>query len=356
MKLKISKNLILSCLLALFAISAQAQQPVFTQNNIPTIGTKYTLYPCDTALVSAGDAGENITWDFTKIGAFLRPLNVNFVDPQTTPRGNLFEESDLAKVADTTTTYYQTSNEFVRVMGYSGNLNNVLQLIADPYDALIPIPIKYAQENTDQFNGSFKIANEDGVRSGESRTVYDAYGTLQFATLSVKEVMRITQQVRYTDTWQSKGKNLIGEHTVLTHTWYVEDNPAPVFEIETDDFTISADGNEIQKGTTKKVWINRQYISGVTSTAQEELNTVSSIYPNPARDYVSCLFAGVENAALQIQISDALGTAVQVPITITNADSGLRLQLQTNTLASGVYRVTIVTSSGTQSLPFTVIK
>lgn len=96
------------------------------------------------------------------------------------------------------------------------------------------------------------------------------------------------------------------------------------------------------QSTTSTDQNNRTPLAGVTP--ENQLFSITRMYPNPVKDFVTIEFYSPEASTVQVNLINILGTEVKKwePNTITKGDQKLKLDL--SFLKTGVYFIRISSS------------
>lgn len=287
----------LYALLLLMAIPFMAFSQSVISNVVPNFGDQFVLNQADFA-PSPGQAGANITWDFSNqiIDDFTG--NYTVMLPSEVEGSEDFPGATMVWVVDfdgivlgsytgfenNTFTEYGTKSEF---SGFSSGVN-----YSDPIDHFT-YPLSYQNTGSDTYSGSvFGIGSSNSI-SGTQSYVVDGWGTIITPYGNFENVLRITH---------TSIETLQSTLTILTNrtqtSWYSPDYPIPVMIIASD-FS-SAMGMPLDSSQTMTAMVSYTPAS-TTGLADRANQNALTIYPNPAADQITVKVDGLpQNSFLKI--------------------------------------------------------
>lgn len=330
------KNLI-ATLVFVFVGNILIGQPVITQANTYLIGDQTEIAWCDNP-TEPGDAGMNVTWDFSGLNE-VEELVFDYVEPASTVFGYAFPNASLCGVDDENNhSFYSLTDGFLTVEGYAGYVEgetDSLKIVYSDAEQYIPIPFEFGDSHSDAFAGSSELlgftANIDGEVSFEA----DAYGTLILPNGTYTNV------IRYHLTREQQ-TSVLGQTSTSTKEqwgWMSADHRFWLCLMETNN-----DGF----GDEDIVWYAKNPLA---LSVQNESRSRIKVYPNPAANgqtvYIDADFDGMAEVSIH-HMNGSLVSATNRFISV-----GQNAVCETGDLAPGLYTLTI--ASDHQRLVSTIV-
>ncbi len=305
-----------------FSINSAFAQITLTKANKLILGETYTSILVDEPNFDVGDAGANITWDFsnlTELSTSTAPL----VDPATLSNGNLFPQATAgAEEGGTEAYYYQDDTG----MGFYGAVTSTASVVyTDPQD-WIRFPMTFMDSFTDDFEGTITTSTSF-VRKGTAEVVIDAYGTLITPAGTFEDVVRVYTYMDYGDEF---GGTELFEYIETRYLWYDVRSGLPLFTYaDLEAFS----GNTITVSYLEASPLNTR------SLFAEDLQL--NVFPNPTSDWLTLDYSLTDQSEVGIAVTNLLGQEVlQVSQQQENAGSH-QSQVDVSALATGTYFVRI---------------
>ena len=191
-------------------------------------------------------------------------------------------------------------------------------------------------------------------------TFYEAYSELSAGSTTKLEVVYSTDcGSTWTSVWNMSGSSMA---TLPASTSTIELPTSPSqYALRTASLSaipagVVMLGFRYTMGNGNTIWIDDAKVSSTTGVTNVTANIETKLYPNPTKDEATLSF-NLNNASdVTIQIVDGLGRVVSV-VANDKMDAGAHsLTINTATLPSGVYNVTMHTDEGTSNERLTVIK
>ena len=324
------------------AASLQAQITI-TSNDIATIG-KVILQANDTLpTVTPGNAGANVTWNFTALDtSYIDTLT--FTNPAWTPNGNQFPTSNLAVNFGTQGTSYALLNSSTfNILGQAGTFNAMPLVIKyNPVEVLIQFPSTYNSTftNTNGYDFSFPYNQQPGVdsirviHSSTKKSNVNAWGTVTTPLLSNTNCIRqrtfmhnydtVLAHITFPPSWQVVQTT---EDSAVHFAWWANNIGFPLVEMDSAfDGTIS--------GVT---WL----LATPTNSGVNEISNLVDIkvYPNPANTSVYFNFDGTD--ASSVSVMDVQGREIGRFRVNANIES-----MNVNDLSAGMYFYRVMNDKG----------
>lgn len=309
--------------------SALNAQPTITSDNVYLIGDQTQIAWCSDP-ANPGDAGANVTWDFSNLNE-IEELTFDYVEPETTLFGYQFPNATLCGVGeDNYHSFYSVSNGFLNVEGYAGYVegaNDTLKVIHTDTEEYIPIPFGFGDSHGDVFQGTTEILGFEATVQGTVDFEADGYGTLILPNGTYENVIRYRLN-------RTQENTVLGQTSTTTKEQWGWMSPDYRFwlclmEINNDGF-----------GEEDIVWYAKNPLT--LSSQAEERETVE-IYPNPLSIGQALQFNFDSESSAIIELYSLEGKKVESYRMQVHAGEN-RVSFR-ETLPSGVYSMCIFTES-----------
>lgn len=318
--------------LALSSLALQAQVPLTSPANVPLVGTSYASQFIQVA-TPPGPAGANQTWDFSLLtGGTAR--SYQWMDPNSYSDPSIFPDATFMLTGDGDTVFYKETASGLEVVGEHTSILTFGAVVplSDPYLAL-ELPCNMGTSWTDTDAGDFTI---DGVgdfsRSGVITGIADGYGTLTLPSAPAINVLRVyTRLSEFND-----GTISDITHKRHTYSYYALFGKAPALRIIADTLTATFPPTTVTEQITE--WLTPVSLGIVESTPASDL----AVFPNPAQDRISVLFAFPATSGDRLEVMDALGRLVH-----TTSIAGAMTTMDVSDWNGGAYSVTLRKADGT---------
>lgn len=269
-------------------------QPVVTSDILLNIGDERKVYYVETEF-NPGDAGENITWDFSDLTPMYDVLWVA-EDPADTGLDEYFPTADLAFMIpgdDSQESYtdgwifYNTGEgDEISLLGAilfnitGSNVDtNYFMLNEDP-DLLFEFPMTYPDQFMDSVHGTnlvvFQNQQFEVDRSGNTTTEVDGYGTLITPEGTFNNVIRVKRTEDLVDLFAT----IPTFHEIVRYDWYSPDYDYLLYHTE-NIIIRDAVGNE-QSTSAQTYYAEPNPITGIYG---KEVETFS-VHPNPCDEVI----------------------------------------------------------------------
>jgi hypothetical protein len=331
-------------ILLIFSLKLHAQIPILNSSMVPNIGDDYT-YQLDTIPdhlqnVTAGNGGENVTWDFSNsISASGDTIVTSYVSPSSVNLSNAFPLCNIATVtSDGTPNFYELNSTGAN--NYGSIIDGYVFYFSNPLKLLF-LPMTYLDNNTDSFAANYPQFPGYLERSGSISAFSDGYGTLIMPGNNTYEnVLRIKYTLNILDNYGGQNIDTLVEEY---YDWYGSDITFPILQI----------GSRITNPYNSPENTINKYIR--IKTAQNlTVNTISkkshdfSIFPNPTNG--NCfLNLPINQDNYQIKVYDMQGKIVQNE---TTAATNL-FEINLENFSQGIYCVSINNSTTRKILKVT---
>jgi hypothetical protein len=299
-----------------FGIGLYAQ-PTITSSFNPAPGDHYRFHPVNTQ-ITAGNAGANVTWDFSGIQIIYNPIIGKYMSPSTTPYANDFSGTNVAfedYFAAGTYHYFETTTSKYEKKGEASVLYTAVY--QNPH-TMFTYPFTYNTVVTDNFACTTSVGSLTLERNGTWEAKGDAYGTLMLPSGTYNNVLRIRTSSSTVDEYPGVIQN---GKDVIEYCWVMASSKRPLLKIGTE-FHFSG-GAPID--TVDYVRISEE-VSGIAHPDQNLANI--RLYPNPA-------------AGEALAVSFELQNHAEVRIDLVSTDGKVARSMPAQKMTPGSHMVTI---------------
>ena len=216
----------------LFTTKAEAQISLNRADNYPQTGDSFVRVGCNTAGVTEGNSGENVTWDFSELTILGTFSGGSYLEPSETGVNADFPDANMAEdVGNGVYYFYNVSDSEVAFLGFN-NAGFVVSYTEPQIQKVFPFT--FADSNTNEATRVYDIYTGTVTTQIDA----DAYGTLFLPSGTFENVLRVHTVVT--------GEDVGTDGTTFsfsndTYEWYVADYPMPIFEIT---YTANSNGDE----------------------------------------------------------------------------------------------------------------
>lgn len=295
--------------------------------------------------IDAGEAGENITWDFSSL-KFERSFTGYLNNPKITENGSAFSAANIELAEFDSRFYFRSDENKIEQHGYSSSDGKSQIFYSSPF-----IKMKYPFAYSDIYSGSYTGKYlYSGVETGEVNGSYsveaDAFGTL---ILSGNTTYENTLRIRTEKSYTIQFKNSSQIVNSVTYRWYNQSHRYPLLVLTS--YTANS-GNS--NPTNYQAAYNNNAVTDIISISDYHL----SLYPNPVSSSLMLEFNATLSTELSFQIFDASGRLARSFVRQIN--SAGRQQLDLSDELSGLYpsNYTLVIDKGGNQIKrsFTKVK
>jgi hypothetical protein len=335
----------LLCLSLALAGATASAQITLTSADIATPGMIILKSSQDSANLTLGPGGTNMTWSYTGFIA-EEGATFEFKNPATMADFALFPSANLGLTVDSVQdAYLSNTASQLSVVGQAGDFagQHVVFSMNAP-EVILNFPATYGNTmplsttiSTAQFLYTAQ-AGIDSIRVKQTKyksSMIDAWGSLT-SDLGTHNVLRVNETINQIDSiwahspgfppfvpasWQFVQEGLTDKNTF---SFWANGQGFPILEID----SMHADG-------MKTITWNLPSAAGVA----ENTNQTGKVYPNPATTNVNFDLKGTNASA--IEIYNALGAIVK-----TVSVNGNFMNVSTDELSNGLYLVKYKDASG----------
>jgi len=268
-----------------------------------TPGDQYISESADTANVTEGNSGANVTWNFSAINLLGNELQTEFVNPNGLPGSSFFPGATLAQQFDGTYVFAKDEGNAVYSMGmYSEELG--VRSYTD-MQKVFQYPFSFGNSFSDNYS-SVMEGNEFNVHSnGTSVLTADAWGTLILPSGSFTNSLRVKSVTDNIDTIYFEGSSIVSVSQITNYSWYVSGSKAPVLNIT----YIRTPFSNLK--TVSYVHATPTSISDPQNEIAEKF-TLGQNFPNPFNPSTKINFSIAKSGQVSLKVYDMTGKEVAV--------------------------------------------
>jgi hypothetical protein len=332
------KSIFTSLLMVLFA-SGLTAQPVITSAFNPTPGDEWKLHPINAAITS-GQAGANVTWDFSSVQVIWNPEVGNYLSPASTPFAIDFPDATVAyeaKIEVGTFHYFKASGTKLERLGEASVLRT---LIYPTPPTVYTYPFTYNTTVSQNYACTTMVGSLELTRTATWEATGDAYGTLILPTGTHSNVLRIRTENKVTDNYSGG----VGEQKtdVIEYMWVDPNVKVPLMVISTKIYHTTGDTI-----TTAK-------ISDAVSSIADASNAPVKLHlqPNPVVDQATVTLDMEHEGSILAEVYSSDGRLITAFDPIHLPAGYHRQTFDMHALKPGCYLLRITTSETTKALRF----
>lgn len=220
------KYKILFSLVLILPVLVNAQLKIKNAEDFKT-GTVLRFEICDTTGITAGNGGENQTWDFSKLKLKSDTNTEWIVLPSATPYAGKFPTAtQVEKYSDGSYVYVEKEKDQSNLVGYA----SAYMVIAYPKPVLFAKrPISYKAKYSSNFTDNFTMSGMSFSGSGTATIEADGYGQLILPDKTYKNVLRVKVTQLQTDTIKQYGS--VSRMNTITYAWFDGKSTSALFKI-----------------------------------------------------------------------------------------------------------------------------
>ncbi len=342
-------------LLAVLPFAGNAQITI-TSADMPFSGGSYRTSLADTLLfLDPTPTGANFTWDFSSLNPVAQNVE-NWVSPTSTDilYFLLFGISDVAQdvpvpeladipLEDAFNFYASSSSQFAQV-ALAGKVGGVpLPIAFDNSDIWFRLPMNFGDTDTDASVFELAVPGVGGVLEERFRSnEVDGWGTL-ITPYGTFDVLRHRSEIDIRDSLTGGLGDFVIERRTIEYRWFGNGHGIPLLQIDVQEVAGISQVSRIAYMDSV-----RDLGTG-TSIAAPVLENVQ-LYPNPAADFVQLQGQPLGDAAVALELVDALGRSVR---TWQESPAGqpMNRRLDLEDLPAGRYNLVLRAGNARQSLP-----
>jgi hypothetical protein len=328
-------------------VQIMSAQPVITYNNhalLPGMNNPMTL--CKYS--SPGDAGYNITWDFSKLETlekFVGSVNRVVAD-------NNFYTANVELEEFGTSFFFQSDENSIQQVGYTSQDEKTVIQYSQPYEKMV-FPLSIGDLRNCTFSGNYTFeGSEFGNITGTGTIEADAWGTIILPNNSIYEnTIRVKSVKTYTTVFYNS--KVEQEVEVVTYRWYNNYHRYPLLVLTE---YITKNGSSTR--TNYQSAYNNNAVSGFNSPSVISGSENIGLFPNPAQTDLSLFLFSATDKKVQIVINDVSGRNV---LTISNlnvvtGENIIPLSNEISSFKSGTYMLNVISDANIESREFILTK
>lgn len=293
------------------AFAASAQPTLVAPGNVPIPGDGFTVHR-GAHTVPPG-SGENQTFNFSSLSG-TSTLTYQWRNPADLPNGSGFPGAQFALVnGGADTIFYKATSEGLERIGDTQTisaLGNSFPLISTYTNSMLDLklPLSHGGAWTDVFEGSFVVQDGSGDvndRNGAIMGEADAWGRVVMpGGADTVEALCVRTKVTETIPLNTGLGQITVQHVRRQSAFYPLWGKFPVLRIVSD----TLDAGLIVLGEAYTEWLDSAFVG----VAEHPAGTFAAqVFPNPAADRATLVFANPSMKPLEISLIDARGSMVR---------------------------------------------
>lgn len=330
------KKIYFSLVLLAFAFqNVKAQLSLTKTANEPVLGDVYSKQSYDTITVVPKNTGTAQLWSFASWTATSFVETSTYTTVASTPSAASFPNATLAETMSGTgssITYFKSTPTTFEFQGLHFPSNNVAVNFSNTA-VFATWPVAFGYNNTDPFGGastgtvSSTLSGFINLNASGTGTVVMPGGTTLSNCLQVVVTLTVNQTAgTFSQTMVSK-----------EYTYYHSSAKFPVLSYQYQTST---------SGTTTtnsfNAFVNTAVVTGLS---RNELSSNLSVYPNPAKEFLTVSLENNANDMVTYTISNMLGQEVKSANLGTNAK--INSTINVAGLSKGIYMLNLKTGTAT---------
>jgi hypothetical protein len=344
------KNYNLFLALVVLCVSVTKAQLTLTKALFePIAGDTYTNVAHDSNGVVPQITGANKVWNFTSLTKKTTTnaeVAYSYSNAAAVSSSTAYPGCNLVEVAGSGTgyTYYRTSASQLELMGQSGNATN----FTFTNTAIVANwPIAFGYNNVDAFSGTLMAGTITANATGNMTVAASGTGTLQLPdgiTLTNVLQLKVDQKITAPITIPGVPIPVTATINITNYQYYHSSDKFPIATAAYQKFSIPLSTPTVSSSYN----INAKNV--LIGLNESKLGDNSfSLYPNPVKNnLIIQINKDIENNS-SIDIFNATGALVK---SVRMEGNGSKLEIDTNTLPSGMYYLKLNTPNGTLTKKF----
>lgn len=320
----------------LTSLQSQAQVTITSANFQPAAAEIFGMKG-GSATVNPGNAGANITWDFTALSG-SNNLNYNFQDCNGNGDCAAFNGASyyIGNAGLGSKTFYINDASGLALNGQYANG------VTTPYtDAqqVLKFPMTYNTNFSDNFSFSASLSGLTQNTSGVINGVVDGYGTLKTPTGTYTGVLRLKSQTQQTVENIMPSGTVTNTQTIVNYSWFQPSIAHEIMSIITMTVTVPPTSSSVFYYTTTAP---KNGAPVAISDINKEMPSFS-VYPNPATQSFKVNFDKQKVNAITVR--NLLGkTLFSKQISSFGNNEGI-VEINSSKWAKGIYLVELNTAN-----------
>jgi hypothetical protein len=328
---------LLTLLLLTFIYTGGFSQPSITSSFNPVVGDNYKYHPVNT-IVTPGNAGANVTWDFGAIAVLYNPFVGRYHNPAATPYAADFPTATVAfedHFMAGTYHYYKTSGTKMEKLGEASVL--VTAVFAAPF-TMFTYPFTYNTTTTGNYTCTTAVGSLTLEKNGTWSATGDAYGTLILPSGIHSNVLRIKTHHVVDDVYS--GGSGAYKKDITEYLFVIPTSRIPLLKITSEIFY--SGGTPID--TIDLVSVSDE-VSGLGETPSQTFHLKFS--PNPTAGNILMEFELQREEKVQMTVYSPEGRMVRKSDESTLPAGRHEQQISLEGLLPGVYLLRMEAGSST---------
>lgn len=332
-----------------FALAAGAQSiTLVAPGNVPQPGSSFLVHRG--AYIAPADGGAAVLFDFNGLTS-TSSRTYTWHNPASLPNGAQFPTAEFALTNEgPDTIFYKTSTSGIERIG---DTQTITALGTDyhfttaysnsVWEMQLPITFGFPFW-TDLFQGSFTVDGTTASRNGSIKGTADAWGRVVMpGGADTVEVLRVTTRLTEAIPLTVSGFTVNVAHVHNVNAYYPLWGKFPVVRTVSDSLT----SQFLNLDYAYTEWMDAAAV-GITDVDMEA--AALQVFPNPASQQATVVFASASNATFDVQVIDARGAVVQHAQTV-----GRTMDLDVSKWEAGQYQVVLTHPDGRRSVRSLVV-
>lgn len=309
--------------------------------NVPVPGSSFLVHRG--AYVAPQPGGADQFFDLSALTS-TSSKTYSWQDPASLPNGGQFPEAEFALTNEgPDTIFYKATAAGIERIGdtqtiSAGTAYHFTTVFSNSVRELA-LPLTFGDPFwTDIFEGTFTVDGTTATRNGAITGSADAWGFIRMpGGQDTVEVLRVT--TRLTETIPlNVGIPLTIAHTQNVNAFYPLWGKFPVLRIVSD----TLDAGLLVQNYAFTEWLDASAV-GIRDVDMEA--AALQVFPNPAQERATVVFASASTGSFDVQVIDARGAVVQHVQTM-----GRTVDLDVSKWEAGLYQVVLTHADGQRSV------
>jgi hypothetical protein len=315
----------------LLCLGGQAQ---LLRSDFPDAGDSQVYRRADS--VAAGPSGAGQNWNFSGLVNQSTVATNQYITASTHPQGSFFPTANLCyKPFNDDFDFYRSNTDSLFLVGEKSPTNTRCNYTNGAL--LYSFPQAFNIPNMDSVEGIYPDGFISNVtRVGWYQTLFDGDGVLTTPVATYPSVKRVEISAHFQDSsWLGAAD---GEVFILRYEWYASTQKMPVLIIHNQQFILNG-GNP---SVTYEVWYAD---SNAVATTDGSFGNLE-LYPNPSQGNSRLTYHLDADDQVEVEVLSILGERVRIVASGIQAAGNHELELETASLAKGIYMVRFTSSQG----------
>lgn len=311
--------------------------------NVPVPGSSFLVHRGAYVAPQPGGAGQ-----FFDLNALTSTSSTTYSwqDPASLPNGGQFPEAEFALTNEgPDTIFYKATAAGIERIGDTQTISAVgtdypFTTVFSNSVLELALPLTYGEPFwTDLFEGSFTVDGTPAVRNGSITGSADAWGYIVMpGGQDTVHVLRVTTRLTEAIPLTISGFPIEVNHIHNVNAYYPAWGKFPVVRTVSDSLT----SQFLNQDYSYTEWLDATALG----VADAEMGAAAlQVFPNPAQERATVVFASASTGSFDVQVIDARGAVVQHVQTM-----GRTVDLDVSKWEAGLYQVVLTHADGQRSV------